>query len=76
MKVSIGRIVLIVNRTQGEHITRPAIVVTVSDNDYQAIDVHVFGEAPVTFLYDVRHESAVHVDLVQDVFWIWPPRES
>lgn len=78
MKVSIGRIVLIVTVNQGEQITRPAIVVVAHDNAEQAVDVQMFLGDPgaIEFLSEVRHESSAAMLMVEDCFWIWPPRES
>lgn len=79
MKVSIGRIVLIVTVTNGQQYSRPAIVVMTHDNDAQAINAQMFVDGPnnaLTFASEVRHESAAAINPSEDRFWIWPPRES
>lgn len=79
MKVSIGRIVLVVDLTSKDSQTRPAIVVMTHDNADQAVDAQMFldDDAGVRLVSNVPHESSAAVDQEQDVFyWIWPPRES
>lgn len=78
MKVSIGRIVIVVTVVNGEHKPLPAIVVMVHDNDDDAVDVQMFSDrhAGHSFLPEVRHETSRPVDSTKDMFWIWPPRES
>ena len=76
MKVSIGRIVHVVNVVKTQRKTLPAIVVAVADD--QSVDVQMFSDrhAGHSFLPAVRHESTDAPDPLHDMFWTWPPRES